>query len=168
MIWSMRGRWTDQSTLWQSRSNPSTTRSVSRIIARLHLQYIKLQVSSLVRHGELGSTSLDTVNWGQLEFEPDPINCPLEQALVTRGKYRPDPILAGSISTFMARPDFLQYTAYLTYPTSLVLLCTGDWRLNVRVKSRWSTQLNLHTPSHTIKTFRGICTNSNILIYISL
>ena len=128
MIWSMRGRWTDQSTLWQSRSNPSTTRSVSRIIARLHLQYIKLQVSSLVRHGELGSTSLDTVNWGQLEFEPDPINWPLEQALVTRGKYRPDPILAGSISTFMARPDFVQYTAFYRHiwPTPLAL--------NVRVK----------------------------------
>ena len=39
MMWSMSGMWTDQSTLWQSRSSPSTTRSVSRIIARLHLVF---------------------------------------------------------------------------------------------------------------------------------
>ena len=51
---------------------------------------------------------------GQFEFEMDR---PLVPALVTRG---PTLSFAGSVSTLMARPDFLQYLAYLTYPTSLV------------------------------------------------
>jgi len=37
MMCSISGMWTLQSTLWQSRSRPSTTRSVSRMAARLHL-----------------------------------------------------------------------------------------------------------------------------------
>ena len=54
-----------------------------------------------IAHGELGSILIRTG-----------ADQPLVPALVTYGKYQPAPILyAGSVSTLIARPDFLQYLA---------------------------------------------------------
>ena len=62
-----------------------------------------------VQQEQFKQTSVFTVDQGQIEFEPNrPVCWPLSCAAST------GPILsyAGSVSTLMARPDFLQFPAY--------------------------------------------------------
>ena len=58
-------------------------------------------------HQALGT--VHTVDQGQFEFEP---NRPLCRPLLCAASTGPTLSYAGSISTLMARPDFLQYPAY--------------------------------------------------------
>ena len=57
-------------------------------------------------HQALGT--VHTVDWGQFEFEP---NRPLCRPLLCAASTGPTLSYAGSVSTLMARPDFLQYPA---------------------------------------------------------
>ena len=69
----------------------------------------------MVLHDPMGKGSLSQwtrVNLKSNRTDPCAGLCDVRQV--------PTLFYAGSVLTLMARPDFLQYPAYFTYPTSLV------------------------------------------------
>ena len=91
---------------------PSRLEKTFCLTSVLDLFGIRLSWYAVIRVNPIALTPTllnHTVDWGQFEFKPDwPLYQPLRRAASTG----PTLSYAGSVSTVMARPDFVQYPAY--------------------------------------------------------